>query len=95
MGAAEDGGSEVGPRAHQRTDRKERQMPDQPILTSQECSVERKRQPAAQPPRVARRCNNSLAHTARRSPRIKMSELKSTQPTNQKETEVQRGGSRL
>lgn len=63
-----------GARSHQRTGRRERQMPDQPILTSQECSVERKRQPAAHPPRVARRCINSLAHTARLS-RTKMSEL--------------------
>ena len=32
-----------------------------------ECSVERKRLQAAQPPRVARRCTSSLGHTARRA----------------------------
>lgn len=48
-------------------DRKKGKTPEQPILTSLECSVERKRLQAAQPPRVARRCTSSLGHTARRA----------------------------
>lgn len=65
-----------GARTHQEG-RKKGKTPDQPILTSRECSVERKRPSAAQPPRVARRCTSSLAHTARLSRRIKTSRLKS------------------
>ena len=42
-------------------DRKKGKTPEQLILTSLECSVERKRLQAAQPPRVARRCTSSLA----------------------------------
>lgn len=81
-----DGGSwrwcfRSGARTHQE-DRKKGKTPDQPILTSQECSVERKRLQAAQPPRVARRCISSLARTARLNRGITASELKSAWEKN-------------
>lgn len=78
VGAAHDGGSEVGLALTRRTDKRERRPPDQPVLTSQERSVGRKRPPAAQPPRVARRCTSSRALPARLSRTVKMSEPKST-----------------
>lgn len=60
------------PRGEAQEEWKDPSLPDQPIFTLQECSVESQRLPAVRLPRVARRCTSSLASTARLSRRINM-----------------------